>query len=156
MGDTMSHIFQLTAVSQNDPQCSIGSQLTATITSYNGGTLTANSSPLTVDLPIPPPPTPPPSPTWFLALDHTIKDASFSIEIAGPPGTQTTAITINGSDMPGWVAQNEKEKTNQIYKQGTCGIFGFAQRNVVEGQGVYWIYTVTGGVCDPQVHPPGA
>ena len=73
---------------------------------------------------------------------------------SGPPGTPSTSITIKGSDLPGWVKQNEKEKTNQIYKSGQCGIFGFAQRNEVAGQGVYWIYTVTAGVSNPKVHPP--
>lgn len=66
------NVFQLTVISQNDRQCSIGAQLTGTVTAYSGGSLRSDSFPVNqpVPLPIPPAPgqTPPPSPTWFLVL----------------------------------------------------------------------------------------
>ena len=153
------NIFQLTAVSQNDPGCPIGAELHAVLTAYSGGTLRSDSFPVgeRIHLPIPPGPgkTAPPSPTWFLILDHTIKEASFTIVIDGPGKNNQTSIQIDGANMPGWVAVNQKEDTNQIYKSGDCGIFGYAQENKPSDQPISWIYTVTGGVYQPKVHPNG-
>jgi hypothetical protein len=154
-----NNTFQLTAVSQNDPgSWPDGSQLTGTLTAYSGGTLESSSPPVNqaVSLPIPPPPgpNPPTPPTWVLVMDKTIKEASYTIVIEGP-GQKPTTINIDGANMPMWVAQNKKEDTNQIYKEGKCGIFGYAQENPVSGQPINWIYTVTGGVSYPKVHPNG-
>ena len=150
-------IFQLTAVSQDDPGCPIGAQLNGTVTAYSGGSLRSDSFPVntSVSLPIPPQAgkKTPPSPTWFLVLDDSIDDASFTIVIEGPGSSNPTTITIDGANMPGWVAQNQKEDTNQIYKSGKCGIFGYAQENQPTDQPISWIYTVTGGVFNPKVHP---
>ncbi|MFL5386288.1 MAG: hypothetical protein ACJ8GN_27540 [Longimicrobiaceae bacterium] len=156
-------VFQLTVLSQNDPECSIGSELSVVVDQPTGGTLTTGpidaggSFPVgtPVPLPIPPPPgaTGPESPTWFLQLSDGIENASYSLTISGPDGSNPTSITIAGSSMPGWVAQNQKEDTNQIYLEATCGIFGYAQENI-QSQSTTWIYTVTAGVYDPMVHPP--
>jgi hypothetical protein len=152
-------IFQLTVVSQNDPQSQPeGSHLSVVVDPPVGGKLRSNSSPIDTPIPLPIPPAPgtkaPPSPTWFLELDDTIENASYTLTVSGPDGADPTHITVKGSDMPGWVAQNRKQKTNQIYKKGKCGIFGFAQEHTPAGQPTYWIYTVTGGVSHPQVDPP--
>lgn len=153
-----SQIFQLTIVSQNDPGCEFGTELYATVTAYSGGKLVNGSMPVNqkVKLPIPPAPgtTPPPSPTWFMELADSIDNASYSIEISGPAGYPTTKILLNGSDMKGWIAANKIDKTNQIYLESNCGIFGFAQENDVNGGNTNWIYTITGGVVHPHVHPP--
>ncbi|HYX22541.1 MAG TPA: hypothetical protein VFC23_00175 [Thermoanaerobaculia bacterium] len=153
-------IFQLTAVSQDDRGCPIGAQLTGTVTAYSGGSLRSGSFPVNQPVPLPIPPRgghkAPPSPTWFLVLDDSIEDASFTIVIEGPGTNNPTTITIDGANMPKWVAQNQKEDTNQIYRAGQCGIFGFAQENQPSDQPVYWIYTVTGGVFHPKVHPPSS
>ncbi|MDH7447650.1 hypothetical protein [Aquimarina sp. 2201CG14-23] len=160
MSNSNKHIFQLTMVSQNDPQCNDGTDLFGEVTSFTGGTLGASGlkAQNQVHLPIPPDPSnpkPAPSPTWFLELDGSIDKASFSVVISGPKGYTSTKITIDGSNMESWVTQNEKEKTNQIYKESSCGIFGFAQKNVT-ASGTYWIYTITAGVSYPVVHPPNA
>jgi hypothetical protein len=152
--ETMGHIFQLSVLSQDDPECNIGSQLQVVVQPPVGGTLTANSFPVgvPVDLPTPPPtPTFGPTPTWFLELSDGIENASYTLEITGPTGQTPTTITVPGSSMRGWVKQNQSDPTNQIYLEQTCGIFGFAQENSPPDQ-TYWIYTVTAGVCDPRLH----
>ena len=150
-------IFQFTMVSQNDPECSCGNELLGEVTAFEGGILRSDSFPLkkNVSLPIPPPPNtpiPPPPPTWFLELDGNIEDAYFTVTISGPDSKSPTTITIDGSKMKKWIEQNEKEKTNQIYKESSCGIFGFAQKNIVNST-TSWIYTITAGVSYPVIHP---
>ena len=152
-------VFQLTVVSQNDAGCAAGKELTVNVAMPTGGTLQNQSWPTgeEVPLPIPPPPRPPPSPTWWLTLgDGGIEGASYSLVISGPDGANPTKITINGRDMPGWVLDNQKQDTNQIYNESSCGIFGYAQYVAKPGQPVTWIYTVTAGVDHPKVHPGGA
>ena len=153
-----TQIFRLTTVSQNDPGCLDGEDLFATVTNVTGGTLLSSSSPMNqkVSLPIPPPPghAGPPSPTWFLELNGSIDDASFTVEISGPADYTTTTIVVEGADMAAWIAASKKVKTNQIYATGASGIFGYAQEdNVVDGS-FNWIYTITAGVVNPMVHPP--
>ena len=153
-----TQIFRLTAVSQNDPGSKDGAGLFATVTGFTGGKLQHISSPVNekVSLPIPPPQgkAGPQSPTWFMELDGSINEASFTVEISGPVGYTPTTIVVKGSDMANWIVANQKEKTNQIYSKGTSGIFGFAQKdNVVDGN-LNWIYSITGGVVNPMVHPP--
>lgn len=152
----MTPQFQLTVVSQNDPGCSAGSQLSVIVHPPRGGSLLPQSFPVNeaVALPVPPPPTPPPSPTWWIDLAAGIENASYTLVISGPNGANPTTITVNGSDMPQWVSRNEREKTNQIYKEGSCGIFGFAQLSDKKDQPRTWIYTVTAGVDNPKIHPP--
>lgn len=164
-------IFQLSILSQNDqpngvcPGCSVGAEITATIVEYGGGTIYASNAPQPypntsfplnkpVLLPIPPAPgtTAPATPTWFMEVTSGIENAWFSVEIQ-TPGNLSTSIRVNGSDMAAWVAANQKGPTNQIYAKGDCGIFGYAQENAASQQPVYWIYTLTAGVCNPQVHP---
>ncbi len=152
---TSPKIFQLTMVSQNDGGCPCGSQLTGEVLFCIGGTLNEKrSNPFkmhhSVKLPIPPPPAPPPSPTWFFDLGPGGIDEFFVVvKVAGPAAEKgPTYIPIRGVDLPGWVKQNTKLATNQIYKTGDCGIFGFAQES-----SLYWIYTVTAGVTNPEVHP---
>lgn len=145
------NIFQLTMVSQNDSGCNCGDQLTGELTNYCGGNLKAGSEPFgeKVQLPVPSN-DPPPSPTWFLELAGAIELASFQVVVSGPNGD--TPITINGAEMATWVAQNQNEKTNQVYLESSCGIFGYAQKNVAGGI-TNWIYTITAGVTNPVVHP---
>ncbi|HEX9936525.1 MAG TPA: hypothetical protein VGB15_05365, partial [Longimicrobium sp.] len=116
-------IFQLTVVSQNDPASQPeGSELSVVVDPPVGGTLRSNSFPVGTPVALPIPPAPgtkaPPSPTWFLELDDTIENASYTLTVSGPYGADPTQITVNGSDMPGWVAQNHTRKTNQVYKTG--------------------------------------
>jgi hypothetical protein len=158
-GTVRTQIFRLTAVSQNDPGTTDGENLSATVTGFTGGKLQSISSPINekVSLPIPPPEghTGPKPPTWFMELDGSTKDASFTVEISGPAGYTPTTIVVKGSDMANWIATNHKEKTNQIYAKGTSGIFGFAQEDDVVDGNLNWIYSITGGVVNPMVHPPG-
>jgi hypothetical protein len=165
-------IFQLSALSQNDqpnsscPGCASGTEITATILAYGGGIIYAENAPQpypntafplskAVLLPIPPAPgtTPPPTPTWFMEVNNGIENAWFFVEIQ-TPGQSPTRIHVDGSSMAAWVAANQKEPTNQIYATGNCGVFGYAQENALPKQPAYWIYTLTAGVCNPQVNPP--
>lgn len=162
-------IFQLSMVSQNDQPnpscegCSVGDQITATVLEYGGGTIYFSNAPAScpetafpvgkpVLLPVPGA-APPPTPTWFMEVSNGIENAWFSVEV-NTPGQQPSVIRVNGSDMAAWVAASKKDPTNQIYAGGNCGIFGYAQENQASKQPVYWIYTITAGVCNPQIHPP--
>lgn len=158
LSSVRTQIFRLTTVSQNDNGATSGDKLTATVTDIKGGKLVGPSSPMNkaVDMPIPPAQgvTPPMPPTWFMELDGSIDDASFTVEISGPAPYPTTTIEVKGSDMAAWVAANKIEKTNQIYSKGNDGIFGFAQEDSVVDGNLNWIYSITGGVVNPMVHPP--
>lgn len=153
-----TEIFRLTAVSQNDPSSLDGADLSAKVTAFTGGELQSISAPadteLSLSIPLPDGRAGYKSQTWFMELDGSINDASFTVEISGPAGYTTTSIVVKGSDMANWIAANHPEKTNQIYAKGTNGIFGFAQKdNVVDGN-LNWIYSITGGVVNPMIHPP--
>ncbi|WP_299889544.1 hypothetical protein [uncultured Lacinutrix sp.] len=152
----MKQVFQLTMVSQNDPGTGCGDELYGIVLGTKGGTLNKQTSfPYQegVHLPIPSN-DPPKSPTWFLELDGNIEDVSITVVVFGPEGKYNpTIITIDGANMPSWVAQNEKEKTNQIYVESADGIFGYAQENIA-GDTTNWIYTITAGVANPMIHPP--
>jgi hypothetical protein len=151
----MKQVFQLTMVSQNDPGTGCGDELKGIVLGVKGGTLNKTSFPYQEGVSLPVPSNDPPkSPTWFLDLDGNIEDVSITIAVFGPEGEYTPkVITINGANMPGWVAQNKKDKTNQVYIESANGIFGFAQQNVVADT-AYWIYTITAGVVNPKIHPP--
>ncbi|HEX6372494.1 MAG TPA: hypothetical protein VF006_26475 [Longimicrobium sp.] len=147
-------VFQLSVLSQDDPQCPVGSSLSVVVDQPVGGTLASNSFPIGTAVALPTPPgtsTYGPTPTWFLDLSNGIDAASFTLTISGPSPQITTPITIPGDQMAAWVAQNNIEDTNQIWQPGECGIFGYAQYNADADQ---WIYTVTAGVYYPQVNPP--
>lgn len=163
---SLNPIFQLSALSQNDqpnpscPGCSVGDQITATLLSYGGGQIflsdppqpyPATQFPINTPVLLPIPNSGKPTPTWFMEVENGIENAWFLLEVT-TPGISTKRILIEGINMPAWT--KEGPKTNQIYQGGDCGIFGFAQKNTPANQPVYWIYTVTGGVCNPQVHPP--
>ena len=77
----------------------------------------------------------------------------FIVEVR-TPGQKTTTIILNAAEVGFWAEYNEKTKTNQIYKEGDCGIFGFAQLNKPADQPAYFIYTITAGVDNPKIHPP--
>ena len=147
-------VFQLSVLSQDDPQCPVGSCLRVVVDQPVGGTLAANSFPAGIAVALPTPPgtsTFGPTPNWFLDLgDGGIDAASFTLTVSGPAPQATTTITVPGNQMAAWVAQNETEDTNQIWQPGECGIFGYAQYNASADQ---WIYTVTGGVYNPVVNP---
>jgi len=161
-------VFQLSILSQNDqpnpscPGCSVGDQITATVVDYGGGTIYSENAPSgypTTNFPINKPvllpipgENPPPTPTWFMEVTGGIEKAWFEVAI-NTPGFSPVQIRVNGSDMAKWVAANQKTDTNQIYAEGNCGIFGYAQENL-QSNPLYWIYTITAGVCNPQVHPP--
>lgn len=146
-------VFQLSAVSQNDPGAADGTDLFCTITEVTGGKLTAGSFPVNeaVALPIPPPPgenSTDPTPTWFLSPDGDMDNTSYSLEISCPSDANypTKSITVKASDVKKWAAIPYDDRPNQIYQGGIYGIFGFAQ----EGPNGL-IYTVTAGVLDPQI-----
>lgn len=158
-------VFQLSALSQNDqanpscPGCSEGAKITAMVTDHGGCELLTSPPPPPypasnvpvgewVHLPIPN--SKEPTPTWFFEVTDGIENAWIDLVIF-TPNYGFTEIYLQGSNMPCWVAQNKENPTNQIYKKGNCGIFGYAQENVTDL--TYWIYTVTAGVCNPMVHP---
>ena len=149
----MTKIFQLTAVSQNDPGCESGTKFTGKVTHYKGGTLRSGSFPVNTPVPLPIPPSPseqpPASPTWFLELDNGIDAGFFEIHIQGPGNFQDLPIKIEGSDVAQWTRDNKNGDTNQIYFDGNCGVFGYATPLAPDG----WIYTITVAVTDPKVHP---
>jgi hypothetical protein len=147
-------VFQLSALSQNDPGAVDGSELFCTITQVVGGKLTTGSFPIHqgVALPIPPPPgenSATPTPTWFLIPSGQIEDTSYSLEIYCPSDANypKTNITVKAIDVKKWAAIPYNERHNQIYQEGKYGIFGFAQ----EGPDGL-IYTVTAGVLDPKTY----
>lgn len=147
--------FQLTMVSQNDPG-SNGDKISGKVMSFKGGEMESYSSPVNekVHLPIPPAPNDPnpqTPPTWFIEVTAGITNASYETEVYNSDGT-TTKIEIKGEDMAKWVEENDPTKTNQIYLESECGIFGYAQKFVGE-TGTHWIYTITTGVSFPVVHP---
>ncbi len=148
----MTEIFQLTAVSQNDRGCSYGNDYTGTLTENKGGVLRSDSASVNkpVHLPTPQEAPAPTKSNWFLELDGEIEDAFFTIVIDGPDGNFPIP-PINGKDVKKWKAINEKDPTNQIYRKGNCGIFGYATPYAPDG----WIYTITVAVTDPKIHPPG-
>lgn len=163
-------VFQLSMVSQNDqpnpscPGCAAGKEIYGEVISakIKGGTFLSKTDPIKnypasnepldtmVHLPYPLVPAPP-TPTWFFEITDGIENFSLKA-IIQTAEAQTTTIHIDGANMPGWVKKNKKETTNQIYQTGNCGIFGFAQSNDQAGY-TTWIYTLTAGVCNPQVHP---
>ncbi len=149
-------VFQLSGVSQNDNQCQYGADYTMTVTNVTGGSLREGSilENQTVKLPIPPAPHQkvPATPTWFLVLDDDALEATFDIRIQCSKNKTELVDTLTLSNVKKWTDINAKEKTNQIYQKGDCGIFGFATPGAPDG----WIYTYTVAVTNPQVHPPGA
>ncbi|MEM7033202.1 MAG: hypothetical protein AAF629_26855 [Chloroflexota bacterium] len=156
------HYFQLTVSHQDDYSCPQADELYATLLDHTGGKLVQIwgnghwidfKQGIRYHIPNKIGVTPP---TWYIQLldgDPGLEEASFNIRIdEGLKGKNPTDIPIHGSDMQGWVKQNEHKKTRQIYKHGGCGIFGLAQENIVgpPGNTTFWIYTVTGGVNNPK------
>jgi hypothetical protein len=144
-------VFQLSALSQNDPGVADGNKLFCNVTSITGGTLRSGSFPINraVALPIPPGQNGSgPTPTWFIVPDNTIQETAFNIEVSCPTDSNypATKITVKASDVQKWAAIPYNERDNQIYQEGEYGIFGFAQ----EGPNGL-IYTVTAGVLNPQL-----
>lgn len=163
---SINPIFQLTTVSQNDqpdsicPGCAVGTDIHAYIINYGGGRFLPPSKakppyPSSNEqlhnyalLPIPGEKTP--SPTWFFEIIDGIEN--FWVElIIRTPGYVGTNIRICGANMPYWTSVNQQEPTNQIWAYGSCGVFGYAQQTE-DNDFTNWIYTVTGGVCKPEVH----
>jgi hypothetical protein len=152
----MPDIFQLTVVSQNDPGCSAGANLSVVVNQPVGGTLRSDSSPVGTPVHLPTPPGQGgsgPTPNWWLELSGDIDQAAFTLTISGP-GQTTTMIAVPGAMMREWIAASQPRSTNQVWLEAGCGIFGYAQENTPPGQPKSWIYTVTAGVHDPRVHPP--
>jgi len=160
-------VFQLSALSQNDqpnsecPGCSEGDNISAVVIAYDGCELLtppppppypASNVPVGEWVHLPIPKSKEPTPTWFFEVTNGIENVWVDL-VVFTPYYGATEITVQGSNLPAWVAQIKKNPTNQIYKRGNCGIFGYAQDNVAEL--TYWIYTVTAGVCNPMLHPPG-
>jgi hypothetical protein len=170
MENTINSVFQISILSQNDPPdqccagCAVGAEIYAFVFDYGGcNFLSAGSNragyPASneelrkpVLLPVPAD-FPPPTPTWFFEVTNGIDNAWVDVLIL-TPGQLPCIIRINGANMELWVADNTESPTNQIYSYGNCGIFGYAQENNPgDSQPVYWIYTLTAGVCNPHVHP---
>lgn len=148
-----NNIFQLSAVSQNDNGCTFGKDYTLTVINVSGGTLRDGSFPVNeaVKLPIPPAPrtTPPLTPTWFLITESDDAETSFEVVIECSKNGTKLHETLHLKDVKKWAAANAIRKTNQIYQEGNCGIFGFATPHAPQG----WIYTFTVGVTNPRIHP---
>lgn len=140
-------VFQLTLVSQNDPG-SDGENLFGEVVALEGGPIEGNSDPVNEPLHLPTPQEHG-SLNWFMNLENGIENAAFTVRIS----SDENPITVLGRDLPAWVAQNQREKTNQIYQESINGIFGYAQKNEKEDM-IQWIYTITAGVNHPRLHPP--
>ncbi|PKH50592.1 hypothetical protein CXF68_07735 [Tenacibaculum sp. Bg11-29] len=140
-------VFQLSALSQNDPGASDGSVLSCKIIGVCNGTLREGSFPVNenVQLPIPPGEnkSAPATPTWFLIPENGL-EGSFTIEVFSPtdPTYPSKTIAISETDVKNWAKVPFNNRENQIYQDGEYGIFGFAQ----EGP----IYTITAGVLNPR------
>jgi hypothetical protein len=143
-------VFQLSAVSQNDPGAADGAAIHCTVTNIRNGNLSEYSLPahLTVVLPIPPVPNeePPTTPTWFLRPTGDISDTSIDVELTCPLDSSypTTKISVTGSEVIKWAEIGPGKPPNQIYQNGVYGVFGFAQIGPMGP-----IYTVTAGVLSP-------
>ncbi|MBD1208399.1 MAG: hypothetical protein H9535_08215 [Ignavibacteria bacterium] len=172
--DNLSPIFQLTAVSQNDGECSQGENITAIVTSTSGvnfwiapvippSPYPATQFPYQEPVKLPIPGDGKPSPTWFFKASGKLADASVTIEI-NTPNQPVLYITIEGDDLVKWGSQNFVNPsffTNQVYQTGSCGVFGLATSTQgaehKDGQAlqpVSWIYTITTGVNNPQTTFP--
>lgn len=150
--------FQLTILSQSTSNCVCRQQLSATVVGITGGKLQKESPAIGTTTPLLArsasaliAPTPP---TWILDLGagESIEAASFTVIILGPCIPPTT-ITIPGARMNEWVGRNQKEKTNQIYRDGNCGVIGYAEKLLGSDQKARWLYTITAGVTNPPLHP---
>lgn len=146
-----SKVFQLSALSQNDPMAADGTKLYCKITKISNGTLRDGSFPTEEDVHLPIPPGQngsEPTPTWFLIPDSNLEGA-FTIEVFCPSDANypSKTITILQSDVATWAAVPFNNRENQIYQEGEYGIFGFAQ----EGPNGF-IYTITAGVLNPRLH----
>lgn len=145
-------VFQLSALSQNDPMAADGAKLYCKITKVEGGTLRNGSFPVNenVHLPVPPGQNGQgPTPTWFLIPSKDMSTTSFEIEVFCPADTKYPAktISVKASDVQAWAAIPFNDRENQIYQEGEYGIFGFAQ----EGPDGL-IYTITAGVLNPRLY----
>jgi hypothetical protein len=165
---SLKPIFQLSILSQNDPGCAAGDKITASVLYHRGGNIYLKGTqpapppryPVT-DFPLDKPvllPIPQnlgsPTPTWFMEISKDdLNEVVFIVEVK-TPGQKAKIIILNAGEVGLWAEENKKTKTNQIYKEGDCGIFGFAQLNIPEGQPAYFIYTITAGVDNPKIHPP--
>jgi hypothetical protein len=95
-------------------------------------------------------PNPPNSDTWFFELTGSINDAWIEFLIF-TPGVGCREIRLEGSSLAYRSQQNQTNPTNQIHQTGNCGILGYATPQISGG---FSIYTITTGVCNPQIHPP--
>lgn len=145
-----SQVFQLSALSQNDPGVADGSTIVCNVTNINNGSLRSGSFPLNSDILLPIPPNgvkpAPATPTWFLIPTGEIADTSYELQISCPtdPNYPAVNITLNASDVQQWANPINGPSVNQIYQEGEYGIFGFAQSGP---NGL--IYTITAGVLYP-------
>lgn len=146
-----NNVFQLSALSQNDPMAADGSKLYCKIINITNGTLLEGSFPIGEDVHLPIPPGQngaAPTPTWFLIPDQNL-NSTFTIEVFCPTDEKypNKTITISEADVKAWASVPFNDRENQIYQEGEYGIFGFAQ----EGPNGL-IYTITAGVLNPRLH----
>ncbi len=147
-----NNIFQLSALSQNDPGAADGSELVCKIIKVENGILRQGSFPINenVKLPIPPGENKPApaTPSWFLVTTKG-EDAIFEVEVFCSTDTKypTKKIVVKQSDVRKWATISFEKRENQIYQKGEYGIFGFAQ----EGPDGL-IYTITAGVLNPRLY----
>jgi len=157
-------IFQLSVLSQNDPGAADGDKLYCTVTREGGGEPWKGSFIFgePVQLPIPPAPynTAPPTPTWWIPFTpesnvNGLSEVAYTVEITSTNKDYIPlTITIKSSELAAWVEKSKTETTNQVYREGTQGVFGFAQFNSGAAcDEPYWIYTITAGVLNPKVNP---
>ena len=91
-----NNVFQLSALSQNDPGASDGSELYCKITGICNGTLRKGSSAVNENIHLPVPPGQNgsgPTPTWFLIPENGLQ-GSFSMEIYCPTDSSYPSKTI--------------------------------------------------------------
>lgn len=145
-------VFQLSAVNQDDGRTA-GRNLKVRIVSWTSEvSLRHGSDPVENWIDLGAPPTP--AKNWFFevgAAGISIDQFSVTLEFEGDcDGTYHMGHTLEGANLATWVATNYREKTNQIYREESCGgIFGYAQCGPAG-----YIYTFTGGVSNPKLHPP--
>jgi hypothetical protein len=142
-------VFQLSALSQNDPGAADGSELCCKIIGVCNGTLREGSFSVNENVQLPTPPGQNgsgPTPSWFLIPENGL-EGIFTIEIFCPTDSTypSTTITVAESEVKKWASVPFNERDNQIYQEGEYGVFGFSQDGA---NGV--IYTITAGVLNPR------
>lgn len=147
-----TNVFQVSAVSQNDPKANDGSALYCVVKEVKGATLRESDSfPIGTEVHLPTPPGQSgsgPTPNWFMIPTGAMEAVILTMEVFCPTNAKypKTTITIKAADVVKWAEIPKEQRKNQIYAEGADGIFGYATSGRLGP-----IYTITAGVFDPKV-----